>query len=632
MAVFLPRINYMEVSGFDKIFKEDYIKIDFSAPLNMLLGGNGLGKTTLLQSIVYTLTGGVYSPEVERDKNLRWNHNFFKGRVFPEKLSTASLTVNFNLGETEITVKRGLASNRVSEFSIKQDDYADSSFEDAITQFGGYEDFDSFVFIVNRVLYLSENRRSLTWDYDGQVRSLMILSNDIVNEKAYRNLRAEIKNLDSNKRHTTVRINKYQIEIDKRKKDYPELDTQVQDATKLIKDRADLSEKLQTLLAKRDDCATKLKEFEERRRELAEEVNELSDRIRKDEAQYLFESLLNYDDKKALLFGKTINMGICPCCGELSADFQTLAKQRLFEGECMVCGKTGFGNVKSNVEINALTSQLAEKLTARDNANKRILHLRNQIQSLDNEIFPIRKLISAIDYSSYVNADKVEDDFDTEQCIEDIVSQLGKLKSDRESLENDIRIQTEEADSMYAAFIDNFSERSKKLSAIYKELASAFLGKEVTLKFENSTDKFVNIDYLIPVFDKEPRKSPEDCSEAQRFFLDIAFRMALIGLNYKLTNSTGSFICETPESALDVSYVDNVVKMFFGFIEEENRLILSNNLQKLGLAYLLIENAKRSQKPFVVFDLLEHGKLSEVQSRSEELFKIREEIIGRIEL
>ncbi len=86
---------------------------------------------------------------------------------------------------------------------------------------------------------------------------------------------------------------------------------------------------------------------------------------------------------------------------------------------------------------------------------------------------------------------------------------------------------------------------------------------------------------------------------------------------------------------LNATFMQNQIgvdKMFFGFMEEENRLILSNNLQKLGLAYLLIDNAKRNQKSFAIFDLLEHGKLSEVQSRSEELFKIREEIIGRIEL
>ena len=77
MGVILPKIDLMCVEGFDKIFKNDIVKIDFSKSLNILLGGNGLGKTTLLQCIVYGLTGGTNIPEVELLKVFRWDHNFF---------------------------------------------------------------------------------------------------------------------------------------------------------------------------------------------------------------------------------------------------------------------------------------------------------------------------------------------------------------------------------------------------------------------------------------------------------------------------------------------------------------------------------------------------------------------------
>jgi hypothetical protein len=121
------------------------------------------------------------------------------------------------------------------------------------------------------------------------------------------------------------------------------------------------------------------------------------------------------------------------------------------------------------------------------------------------------------------------------------------------------------------------------------------------------------------------RRSPDDCSEAQRFFLDIAFRMSLILLNYELTGMVGTFISETPESALDVSYVNNVVKMFSQFMQQNNKLILSNNLQRLGLAYELVRNW--DIKNLSIFDLLKHGRLSDVQQNSKELFEIRDEIL-----
>lgn len=631
MAVFLPKINHMEIMGFNKIFKDNTITLDFSVPLNIILGGNGLGKTTLLQCIVYALTGGISDPEVEANKDFRWDNDFFKGRVFPGELNKANIIINFILGDYEISVKRGLINNRVIEYHVNGQIVSGKSFEEIVVELGQYDNFDSFVFIVNRLLYLSENRRPLTWDYDGQIRSLMILSNDIINEKAYRNLRSEIKNLDSTKRHTTVRINKIEKQ-ESRKANKTNDDTVLNiEVDSIIEQRTKLNGLLQSNLIKREECTIALKRQEERRQELAEEIDVMAKKIRKYEAEYLNKSLQHYGLRETLLFEKTVNYGICPCCGEVTYEFHQLAKQRISEGKCMVCGVKQFSNTDSHIaDINVYNSQLNEKLLARDNANKHIIHLRNQKQSIDEEIFLIRKEISTIDYSTFVNADRIDDNGasnEADEYFENIEVELAKLISDRDNLESDIKIKTEEADNMYESFLNNFTECNNQLSNIYRDLASAFLGKPVSLEYEKSPAKFVSIDYLIPVFDGEARKNPEDCSEAQRFFLDIAFRMALIILNYNLTKTTGTFICETPESTLDVSYVNNVVKMFFGFIENGNRLILSNNLQKLGLAYLIVNKANKENTGYSVFDLLKYGKLSNVQQNSKDLFDIRDEIL-----
>lgn len=64
--------------------------------------------------------------------------------------------------------------------------------------------------------------------------------------------------------------------------------------------------------------------------------------------------------------------------------------------------------------------------------------------------------------------------------------------------------------------------------------------------------------------------------------------------------------------------------MFCQFMDN-NSLILSNNLQRLGLAQEL--TAAWNRENTSIFDLLEHGKLSEVQKNSSELFAIRDEIL-----
>lgn len=627
MGVILPKINLMKVEGFDKIFKEDIVEIDFSKSLNILLGGNGLGKTTLLQCIIYGLTGGTNIPEVEPLKGFRWDHNFFRKRVKVERQQDAKVTIEFNVSNKRFRVVRGLQGNRVIDFYI-DDNQANIKYEEAIIEYGKYDNFNSFVFIVSRLLYLPENRRSLMWDYDAQIRALMILSNDIIDEEEYRNLRLQIKNMDSTKRHTIVRINKIKDVLEKKYneveiKETEEIDDKTDEIQSMLFIRKrELSEKLQVLLDDKRKSISELKNYEARRDELIPKIYELSELLRKNEGKVINQSIEKYGKKQGMFLDKVVNYGICPCCGKTNHNFQKVVKRRIENGECLICGNGSDLSAINDIDIEAIQEQLQEKLSARDNINKYMHQLNNRMQSLDEEIFKTRQEINSIDYSEFVNADRPDDMFEAED--EDSELELLKLNSDRQSLENDIQIKQEQADNMYKTFLNCFEDRNKKLSEIYEQLSSDFMGKKVTLEYERSTDRFVDIDYLIPKFDDEVRKNAEDCSEAQRFFLDIAFRMSLIILNQELIGESGTFICETPESALDISYVKNVVKMFCQFMVK-NSLILSNNLQRLGLAQELTsvwdgENTS-------IFDLLEHGKLSEVQKNSSELFAIRDEIV-----
>lgn len=625
MGVILPKVDLMCVEGFDKIFKNDIVQIDFSKSLNILLGGNGLGKTTLLQCIVYGLTGGTNIPEVELLKAFRWDHNFFRKRVKVERQQDARITIEFSMSEKKFKVVRGLQGSRVVTFSIDNIIQTDIKYEDAIIEYGKYDNFNSFVFIVSRLLYLPENRRSLMWDYDAQVRALMILSNDLINEEEYRNLRLQIKNMDSAKRHTIVRINKIK-DVLAQKTDGEEIkefsDHKVEEVQSALIKKRELSEKLQILLEQKGKALNELKNYEGRREEIISEICELSVFLRKNESKVINQSIEKFGKKQGMFLDKVVNYGICPCCGRLDHNFQKIAKRRIEHGECLICGNDNSLSAVNEVDIEAMQVQLQEKISARDNINKYMYQLNNTMKSIDDDIFEVRQEINGIEYGEFVNADRADDVFETDD--EDSEAELLKLTSDRQSLENDIQNKQEQADNMYKNFLNCFEDRNKKLSEIYERLSTDFMGKKVTLEYEKSTDRFVDIDYLIPKFDDEIRKSAEDCSEAQRFFLDIAFRMSLIILNKELTGESGTFICETPESALDISYVKNVVKMFCQFMDN-NSLILSNNLQRLGLAQEL--TAAWDRENTSIFDLLEHGKLSEVQKNSSELFAIRDEIL-----
>jgi hypothetical protein len=122
----------------------------------------------------------------------------------------------------------------------------------------------------------------------------------------------------------------------------------------------------------------------------------------------------------------------------------------------------------------------------------------------------------------------------------------------------------------------------------------------------------MSLSILVPKFGETVRPNEESCSEAQRFFLDIAFRMALIDLASDVSEGSGTFICETPETALDMSYVDNVVKMFRSFADKGHNLILTANVQTDGIARKLLADIPRTERASRVLNLFDIGQLSDV--------------------
>lgn len=636
MAVIFPKIKSLTVYGFRKIFTNECLEIDFSKNLSIILGGNGLGKTTLLQCIIYALTGGTDNANVEENSTLRWSHTYFKGRIDDD----AYVVINFFLGQTQVTLKREFNSTRVLECTIKDSDnyvIQKSSFEQVICEYGNYNSIDDFSFIVNRLLYLPENRRSILWDYDAQIRTLMIINNEFIVEGDYRILRQTIKEKDSNKRkiHWDIgRLEKRQAQKTVNLNDYSKVETSKDNHNNFVINKKNLLEKLQIQTDNSKKLYYEIRDDENTCNSLVNSISEIGNKVQTVEAAYMQTLLLEHDVEFSSVFSKTLKSGYCPACDQKSDNLKKTIIDRIKQGTCLICGEpiTKLENPNMHFDIDALNSQLKEKIIARNELDVRINQNNNKLIHVEEDITTLRNELSKIDYDysdDLLNVEDVESDdnsFNDTLIAEEYVNLCQKEKE----LKVEIVQLSKKADDIYDSFISNFQIRYSQLYNIYASLASEFLGVPVELAYTKSKDKFVNMNYLVPRFNGIDRDSPDACSEAQRFFLDIAFRMSIINLNKAISDVDASFICETPENALDVSYLVNVVMMFLKFIKKGGNLILTNNLQLQGIAQSLIKEAREKQITIEVFDLLKYGKLSEIQSSSKQLKDIRDSIIAEV--
>lgn len=80
--------------------------------------------------------------------------------------------------------------------------------------------------------------------------------------------------------------------------------------------------------------------------------------------------------------------------------------------------------------------------------------------------------------------------------------------------------------------------------------------------------------------DDTNRDNEFELSESQRFFIDIALRMAIVTFVCSKTTASTSMLIDTPEGSLDIAYETNAGSMFyeyFGKLFENGQKVYLNS-------------------------------------------------------
>jgi hypothetical protein len=615
--VTLPRLLGFRLVGFQPIFHQD-VEMSLNSGPHIILGGNGLGKTTIMQAIVFGLTGGA-GEAIEGDKSLRWDHRYFRGRLNAIQLHTASIEVDFALGKSVLTVRRGLTGSDViglrvgrSKKWIEHSEQAQQAFEQSLRDLGGFQSAADFGFIVHRLLYLPETRRLLAWDTDAQVRIFMMLNQDASRESWFSDRRERLVKMDSKKRHIHVALGKAQaslsslMEYEGEDLDQVELDMAPGPASSL--DIAGAVEELRRISKERLSAEELVQTARQKLSELSIEVESLHEQIEIAEAS-LIESFLSEEEReKSLALHKLLENGICPACGTVDPELRSLAEKNAHAQSCLLCGsKVPQG---TNRELTTLRSQLSEKLKAQRVLQESLWLAEVKLNDSRRREDELQDSVTAARLQQPVLA-LIEPNLPT-STKDQLLHQKTELQEQEADLEAQIYRLQNRLRREFQRFRAQVRERTIQLGELYTQYATAFLGLKCKLTETEESDRLLTLTRFVPEFAGSPRESPEECSEAQRFFLDIAFRMALIDLSSEFSNQPGTFICETPETALDMSYVDNVVKMFNEFSQEGHALLLTANIQPKGIANKLLASFPKRNRRSHVLNLLDIGQLSDV--------------------
>jgi DNA repair exonuclease SbcCD ATPase subunit len=590
-------------------------KYEFVRGVNLILGGNGIGKTTFVNMIKYGLIG-LYKKDFDYQRTymgrkienrIQYPMDYFANRMdaaFPNN-ENAYIGLTFQLNDTSFKVKRKLQSIVLEEatvrdggepYLLKGDIISQSKYErlepeekkkclqykyeTAVAKAANVYSFDDFIFFVNEILTFDEGHKTILWDDDEnsiQERLSSKYFNDPDEDARRDQARRQAKYYNSLSRHNSEdigAISKVIKQIEESKDTSKTLKTSLSDIQKLKGQIADQKKKLNAVQLERERLTNQQKLYHEERNTASLKYENIENQIHDTVSKVAKALWTRLNPKYDLYLESGRRNHICPMCNQDLLEAQ-VARVLNNGQECFLCHQVIRKIDSTKDETVELHKEVERLARSRQNTELQIFKSEKQVEKLDKEysvinelIFDLAQKLRTLEHGLNIQTGK-EDSFELQAMMAEI------RKLDQKKQQNEAKSLEEDklANDISSKMDQENSRITRSLSQIFTEFAGGFLRMDVSLTY----DKFGNQKgrRFVPVINGKPRLTEEELSESQRFFVDHSFRMSLLQFFYQKPTF---FMCETPDSSLDISYERNAAEVFLRFLARPNILIITSNI------------------------------------------------------
>jgi len=189
------------------------LDVEFDSGLTLVLGANGLGKTTLVTLLYRMCTGPYDIPKLAGATELGGirletrmlptpDRRMFGARV-NDNAEKASCTLELDLGEARISVTRSLAKLALMALSVdgKELPAQEDKYKEVIREHAGLNTFGDWILVLRHLIFYFEDRRSLVWDPSAQRQLLRLLFLSPAASKEWFEAERDIRQRDSDARN-----------------------------------------------------------------------------------------------------------------------------------------------------------------------------------------------------------------------------------------------------------------------------------------------------------------------------------------------------------------------------------------------------------------------------------------------
>lgn len=638
----LPRVRRVQLHAFSLYSLDPDVSLTLDKGVTCLAGANGIGKSTYLSTINYALTGVV--PEPSREflsasayftKAKDYTTSFFDGRINETDRDTAAVSIEFTIRERQYFLKRPLFEiGTISELRILKDgvetydwkastpEQNEAHYRTDICEAIGLNSFEQFVMLQHFLFTFDESRHLIFWDRPVSSALLYICFGGDPQDAA----RADRLNRDMEKAGSRGRNIQFQANnLSKRIDTLEQSVTAPADATAAVEAAVAQYEILSAALTK---AVADSEEADVLANDAELKVMEASSAVVTLRTAYTraFEEYMNgvASPERHPLVASTIAECLCPVCQSSGKSVADAVRAKVNAGLCPLCTSSLTRSDSLVAERSAALAELDRSLAEGKRSLDAAVATKTRLTkiSIDKRdlVKVCRAAVNSFEEANHASLEGIRGklallDGPLAQTLSalrtarsDQLAQRDLAYSERDALRDELRV-------LQRALEQKYIEAESTFVPLFKRLAQAFLGVDLDISLVAGATMGLNLQIEIR---GNARRKQSQLSESQRFFVDIALRMALAQYVSDPASPATLFI-DTPEGSLDIAYEDRAGQMFAEFVKSGHAMIMTANINSSKLLTTLAQACGVGSMAIV--QMTHWTELSDVQRGAENLFR-----------
>lgn len=631
----LPRPTSARLHRLSLYAKTSTVEVEFPGGVFCLAGANGLGKSTFLSAINYAITGSVPEPGREFrgvadyfSKVRSYSATYFRGRVDDDDAEAAQVEVELLAGENRYRIVRGmfdpqelrslLVSDAESgEVVIGEDEELSGRerhrlYADQLTHDCGLESFAQLAFLQHFVLTFDERRELLFWG-TRTLPAALFIAFGLDPRKARRAdvLQETARGADSLARNYSWQASDWRRQLENLEAAAGEVRTE--DEGTVAQHRA-LQEEQADAAAESERIAGELADAQLR-------ISERSSALRADRQRFdeLWTERLQGHGHPAShpVVTTTVEGARCALCGTEGAGVVNHVSDAIAADRCPLCASDLTELTRDTpddriAELATLDETIAHHQRSIAASGRTVEALTAQLSAVRTRLDEIARSLSEFERNNelaLLRGSGTGVDIVAERYRAAVADQLAR-KEEQLRRRNEARAELRE---LQRDLVRSYGVARERFVPNFTRLAEEFLGLQLDVDLEASRND-VGLSLAVQ---GDRRRAEDQLSESQRFFLDIALRMALV-MEMSDDPSRGTMYVDTPEGSLDIAYEARAGDMFGTFARDGYGLVMTANINTSKLLERLAERC--GQDLMRLERMTDWALLSDVQAAEEELF------------